>query len=600
MRTTLEDNQAFGVRHYSAKYASVNQTLVGDYTILADGPTIHVLNPGGSTRNINLPALTEYGGQLYLITNVGPETITVRDSLGVTVTTLTDDQTGLFFSSASVWKFLKGGVSLGDVVGPGSSLDGELVLFDGLTGKVIKPGGVVVSAFAKTILDDADAATVLATIGAQPSDSDLTAIAALTTTAYGRSLLTLANAAALAAEVDAFFLTPAEGNAAYQPLDSDLTSIAALTTTAFGRGLLTLADAAAGRTAFGVVIGTDVQAFDADLTALAALTGTNTIYYRSAANTWTAVTIGSGLTFSGGTLATSGGGSGDVVGPASATDNAIARFDTTTGKLLQNSAVTIADTTGLTAGMTFPNAAGVRILDTNASHLLTIRPGSDLTADRDFTLTTGDAARTLNISAADVTISAFGATLTDDADAPAARATLGVAYGKQSIWVPAGAMSPRSSNGCAPLATVETATNKVNLKTLDFDAAADEFAQFFVRMPKSWDESTVTAVFVWKHAATATNFAVVWGIQGVSLSNDDAADTAFGTAVTVTDTGGTTNDIYLSDETAAITIGNTPAEGDWVCFQIYRDADAGGDTMTIDAGLLGVLLLWTNNASNDS
>lgn len=34
---------------------------------------------------------------------------------------------------------------------------------------------------------------------------------------------------------------------------------------------------------------------------------------------------------------------GDVVGPASATDNAIARFDTTTGKLLQNSGVTIDD-----------------------------------------------------------------------------------------------------------------------------------------------------------------------------------------------------------------------------------------------------------------
>lgn len=41
-----------------------------------------------------------------------------------------------------------------------------------------------------------------------------------------------------------------------------------------------------------------------------------------------------------------GGGSGDVVGPASATDNAIARFDTTTGKLIQNSVVTIDDTTG--------------------------------------------------------------------------------------------------------------------------------------------------------------------------------------------------------------------------------------------------------------
>jgi hypothetical protein len=42
---------------------------------------------------------------------------------------------------------------------------------------------------------------------------------------------------------------------------------------------------------------------------------------------------------------------GDVVGPASATDNAVARFDTTTGKLIQNSVVTISDT-GATTGVT--------------------------------------------------------------------------------------------------------------------------------------------------------------------------------------------------------------------------------------------------------
>jgi hypothetical protein len=42
---------------------------------------------------------------------------------------------------------------------------------------------------------------------------------------------------------------------------------------------------------------------------------------------------------------------GDVVGPASATDNAVARYDSTTGKLLQNSVVTVGDT-GAVAGVT--------------------------------------------------------------------------------------------------------------------------------------------------------------------------------------------------------------------------------------------------------
>lgn len=53
------------------------------------------------------------------------------------------------------------------------------------------------TAAARALLDDPDAATMLTTLGAQPVDSDLTAIAALTTTAFGRGLLTLADAAAL-------------------------------------------------------------------------------------------------------------------------------------------------------------------------------------------------------------------------------------------------------------------------------------------------------------------------------------------------------------------------------------------------------------------
>lgn len=142
----------------------------------------------------------------------------------------------------------------------------------------------------------------------QAFDSDLAAIAALTTTTFGRSLLTAADASAArtltgagTSSFDGVFASLTSkpttlagyGISDAQPLDSDLTSIAALTTTAFGRGLLTEATAATARAtlgagtssfsgAFSALTGipttlaghgiTDGQPLDADLTAIAALT----------------------------------------------------------------------------------------------------------------------------------------------------------------------------------------------------------------------------------------------------------------------------------------------------------------------------------------
>jgi hypothetical protein len=47
---------------------------------------------------------------------------------------------------------------------------------------------------------------------------------------------------------------------------------------------------------------------------------------------------------------------GDVVGPASATDNALARYDTTTGKLIQNSAVIVDDSNNMSGVNTLTTA----------------------------------------------------------------------------------------------------------------------------------------------------------------------------------------------------------------------------------------------------
>jgi hypothetical protein len=63
---------------------------------------------------------------------------------------------------------------------------------------------------------------------------------------------------------------------------------------------------------------------------------------------------------------------GDVVGPASATDNAIVRFDTTTGKLIQNSVVTVSDT-GAIAGAT--TITDIDYIDFDTTYSATIGAG---------------------------------------------------------------------------------------------------------------------------------------------------------------------------------------------------------------------------------
>lgn len=66
-----------------------------------------------------------------------------------------------------------------------------------------------------------------------------------------------------------------------------------------------------------------------------------------------------------GSWQTVSGGSGDVVGPSSSTDNAIARFDSTTGKLLQNSSATVNDNGrvitagGANGGVYFGSTSGI-------------------------------------------------------------------------------------------------------------------------------------------------------------------------------------------------------------------------------------------------
>ena len=138
--------------------------------------------------------------------------------------------------------------------------------------------------------------------------------------------------------------------------------------------------------------------------------------------------------------------------------------------------------------------------------------------------------------------------------------------GKESIWVPATAMYPSTTNPCSDLTQVETTALRPDLKVLDFATGADDFAQFTVAFPKSWNEGTVTFQPFWTVTGTNTG-TVAWQLGGIA-------------------------------ESGAVTIAGSPAANDMCFFQINRDVSA--DNQSGDARLLGIKLFFTTDAANDA
>ena len=170
--------------------------------------------------------------------------------------------------------------------------------------------------------------------------------------------------------------------------------------------------------------------------------------------------------------------------------------------------------------------------------------------------------------------------------------------GKETIWVPSNAMTPTTSNG-AERATVETTSGRPDMQVLDFDKDSDEFAQFAVAFPKSWNLGTVTFQCFWSGLAATTGVAI--SLEGVAMNDNETIDVAYGTAVVVTDDAqGAVEELLVTAESGAVTIAGTAADNDLCYFRVGRDVSDGNDDMAGDMRLHRIKIFFTTDAANDA
>lgn len=233
----------------------------------------------------------------------------------------------------------------GDVDGPASATDNAIARYDGATGKIIQNSGV--------ILDDSNNITGVASL-------TVTTLVATTTVTTGDNIIVLNDDAVGAPSEDAG-IEVERGSSTNASLTWDETSDFWTAGLTGAEAQILLAGDDHGL--LGGLLDDDHTQYLTETRhdALAADNPHSVTFTQAvAADGGTDITAAEAETLTDGSNANAlhvHAGAGDVVGPASSTDNAVARYDSTTGKLLQDSGVIIDDSDSIT-GVEDLTAAG--------------------------------------------------------------------------------------------------------------------------------------------------------------------------------------------------------------------------------------------------
>jgi hypothetical protein len=292
---------------------------------------------------------------------------------------------------------------------------------------------------------------------------------------------------------------------------------------------------------------------------------------------------------------------GDVVGPASATDNAVARFDTTTGKLIQNSTITLDDNGNLvnvnsvgfdTTPATVPTTVGTMSWDDGDGVPIVALKGGNVNLqvgtqelarvynDSGTTLTKGQAVYisgaqgnrvAVRLARANVEATSFGTiglvaeTMTSGAEgfiivsgALYKLNTTGLTAGATVYLSPttAGAVTttkPQAPDQLVVIGWVERVDNIVGSIYVKIDNGyeLDELHDVQITSPQSGNlliyDATTTPVGVWKNAnlTDGTGITITEGAGSVTIANAGVTALSAGTGISV------------SGSTGSVTVTNT-------------------------------------------
>ncbi len=276
---------------------------------------------------------------------------------------------------------------------------------------------------------------------------------------------------------------------------------------------------------------------------LAAVTGTVAVTTGATATDDCAKFDSSGrLVSAGAACGAGGGGSGTITSGATNTIPKYTAATTVDDSLASDDGTTFAysGTGGLSSSVAATGVLGLK--DTDQSHYLNITPGSNLTADRTLTITTGDAARGVTLGGDIVTASSFTTS--------GANALILTTTGATNVTLP-------TTGTVATLAGSETLTNK----TLTAPVISTISNSGTVTIPTGADTLTANAA-----TQTLTNKRITKRVTSI-VSNATWSPNA------------DTDDVYkITAQAAAVTTINnpsgTPTEGQTLMIRVKDDGTA--------------------------